>query len=202
MRLILLIALPSLVGLILFSIPLISSLFAYGEFGLFDVLQTQKSLIAFALGIPAFMLVKVLASGFYAKQNIKTPVKVGVIALIVNSLLCLALIFPLKHAGLALASSIASYVNAGILLRLLCKRGIYQPQPGWLKFGLQLSIANAVMAVYLFYVNTSAVHWLAYSLGWRLTLLLSHVGIAGVIYCSILLLCGVRLNDFRGKVRD
>ena len=106
--------------------------------------------MAFALGIQAFMLIKVLASGFYARQDIKTPVKVAVVAMIVNMILNFVLIFPLKHAGLALATTITGFLNAGLLLTILLRRKIYRPQPGWLLYSVRLIIANLAMAVFLF----------------------------------------------------
>jgi putative peptidoglycan lipid II flippase len=202
MRLILLIGLPSAVGLCLFAMPLIASLLAYGKFSFFDLTQTTKSLKAFAIGVPAFMLVKILASGFYAKQNIKTPVKVGAVAMLANTILCFILIIPLKHAGLALASSIASYLNCVILLFLLIKRAIYMPRVAWVKYLLQLLLANISMACYLIMVHSDAIYWLSKSLSVRISLLIMHISIAMLIYLGCLLLFGVRVGDFRHKVRD
>ncbi|MGB4898639.1 MAG: murein biosynthesis integral membrane protein MurJ, partial [Ignavibacteria bacterium] len=102
----LLVGVPAGIGLAFFSMPLIACCFAYGKFSVIDLLQTQKSLMALASGVPAFMMVKVLASGFYACQDIKTPVKIGAYAMLINSLLCALLIWPLAHAGLALASAL------------------------------------------------------------------------------------------------
>lgn len=113
LRSILLIGIPAGLGLCLFAMPLIASCFAYGKFQVLDLLQTQKSLMTLALGVPAFMMVKVLASGFYAQQDINTPVKVGAVAMIVNTVLCFIFIRYWAHAGLTLASSLAGYINCG-----------------------------------------------------------------------------------------
>jgi putative peptidoglycan lipid II flippase len=198
----LLIGLPSGLGLAFFAMPLVASCFAYGHFSSFDLIQTQKSLITLGLGVPAFMLVKVLASGFYAQQNIKTPVKIGVIAMGVNTLLCALFIIPLAHAGLALASSMASYVNCGILVCLLIRRGIYQPSRGWGKFLLQLLVANAAVVFYLLCVSGQVSDWLGQSALIRLSLLVAHVGIALIIYIVSLGLCGLRPAQFRGKMKE
>src|SRR3990167_1169228 len=104
---------PCAVGLFVLSGPILSTLLHSGKFNSFDVIMTAKSLSAFAVGLPAFMLIKILASAFYARHNIKTPVKVAAIAMIVNLILNFILVFPLKHAGLALATSLAALVNAG-----------------------------------------------------------------------------------------
>ena len=200
LRLLLLIGIPAGLGLAFFAIPLITSCFAYGQFSLSDVLQTQKSLITLSLGVPAFMMVKVLASGFYARQNIKTPVKIGALAMVVNTLFCALLIKPMAHAGLTLASTIAGYVNCLSLLFLLVRRGIYIPLPGWGRFILQLMVASTLMSVYLVWAAGDVSYWLSYSALSRLSLLLGHVLTAVVIYVLCLLICGVRPAQFRGRM--
>jgi putative peptidoglycan lipid II flippase len=202
LRLLLLVGVPAAIGLTFFSMPLIASCFAYGKFSAFDALQTQKSLITLGAGVPAFMMVKVLASGFYARQDIKTPVKVGVWSMIVNTCCCAALVVPLAHAGLTLASSLAGYVNCAILLVLLKRRDIYQPSPGWLRFSLQLMFANVVVAIYLWCVVGSLDAWLSHLVGLRLALLLAHVFAALIIYLVCLGLVGVRPAQFRGQMKE
>ncbi|WP_367605996.1 murein biosynthesis integral membrane protein MurJ [Legionella sp. W05-934-2] len=198
-RMILLVGVPAFVGLAFFSMPLIASCFAYGKFTQLDVIQTQKSLIALSLGVPPFMLVKVLASGFYSGQDIKTPVKAGVYAMIVNSLLCAALIFPLKHAGLALASALAGYVNAGLLMYWLIRRKIYHPSAGWLKYALQLIVANLVISGYLYWQMGNLAKWLALSPIFRLSYLLAQVMVTLLIYLVALFVLGLRYKQFKGR---
>lgn len=200
MRLILLVGLPSTLGLCLFSKPLLISLLAYGKFTLNDALMTQKSLITFSLGIPGFMLIKILGSAFYATQNIKTPVKIAAIAMVINTLLCLLFIKPLAHAGLALASSLAGVFNAGSLLYLLLKRGHYQPSSGWLKFGSQLLLANMVLILFLVFIKDQ-VDWVAAGASLRLSYLFSSVILAFFIYVLSLYVFGMRTHQFRGKVK-
>lgn len=202
LRLLLLIGLPSGLGLAFFAMPLIASCFAYGHFTAFDLVQTQKSLITLGLGVPAFMLVKVLASGFYARQDIKTPVKVGVIAMVINTMLCAVFIMPLAHAGLALASSLASYVNCGILIVLLLRRKIYQPTAGWGRFLAQLAVANTAVVVYLLYVAGDVAFWLDKPAVARLGLLLAQVLGALIIYVLSLGVCGMRPAQFRGQMKE
>ncbi|WP_115222652.1 murein biosynthesis integral membrane protein MurJ [Legionella donaldsonii] len=202
LRLLLLIGIPSALGLSLFAMPLIAGCFAYGKFSAYDLIQTQKSLIALGSGVPAFMMVKVLASGFYARQDIKTPVKVGALVMLINSLLCLVFIWPLAHAGLTLASALAGYINCAILLFLLKRRGIYQPMTGWLKYILQLGVANTAVAVYLLLMTGSVSFWLAQSPVLRLTWLLAHVTVAVLIYFVSLYVTGIRPAQFRGHMKE
>ncbi|MFA5960643.1 MAG: murein biosynthesis integral membrane protein MurJ [Tatlockia sp.] len=202
LRSLLLIGLPSGLGLALFSMPLIASCFTYGAFSAEDLLQTQKSLIALGSGVPAFMMVKVLASGFYARQDIKTPVKVGAISMVVNSILCALLIWPLAHAGLALASALAGYVNCGILWAMLVRRKYFKPLSGWLQFIGQLLFANAAVAAYLYAVVGTVDYWLNQPAVMRLLLLMMHVVIAVLIYLLSLRLTGIRFAQFRGQMKE
>lgn len=202
LRLILLIGIPAGLGLIFFAMPLIASCFAYGQFHVDDLLQTQKSLVMLSAGVPAFMMIKVLASGFYAKQDIKTPVKIGALAMGVNTLLCVIFIGHFAHAGLTLASALAGYVNCGLLLYLLVKRGVFQPSPGWLKYLLQLFLANLALSMYLLVVRGTVEDWMGFPPVTRLSVLLLHVLIAVVLYLFVLGLAGVRPNQFRGQVKE
>lgn len=201
LRLLILIGIPAGLGLIVFSMPLIASFFTYGVFTAHDLLQTQKSLITEALGLPAFMMIKILASGFYAGQNIKTPVKVGVIAMIANTLLCAVLVGPLAHAGLTLASALASFINCAVLLYLLIYRGLYRPTEGWLRFMVQLTIASSLMCTYLYYMTGDVSFWLSKTLGLRLALIVLHVTVAALIYLLGLRLCGMRFAHFRNQTK-
>lgn len=202
LRSILLIGIPAGLGLCLFAMPLIASCFAYGKFTLSDVLQTQKSLIMLASGVPAFMMVKVLASGFYARQDISTPVKVGVISMVVNTMLCFLLVWHFAHAGLTLASALAGYVNCGLLLFLLIKRGVFKPSPGWFKYSVQLICANAAISVYLILMAGTAEYWLSFPPVMRLSLLSAHVFAVVVIYLLVLGLTGLRPIHFRGQMKE
>lgn len=202
LRLILLIGIPSGLGLALFAMPLIASCFAYGQFNVMDVLQTQRSLITLALGVPAFMMVKVLASGFYAQQDISTPVKVGALSMVVNTLLCSVLIWHFEHAGLTLASAIAGYVNCALLLFLLVKRGVYTPSRGWLKYGLQLLIGNVSVVVYLATMSGTVDYWLSFPPVMRLSILLVHVVAVVIIYLAVLGCTGLRPAHFRGQMKE
>ena len=197
-RMILLVGVPAGMGLAMFAMPLVASCFGYGKFTLHDILQTQRSLFTLGLGVPAFMLVKVLASGFYSKQNIRTPVKVGAAAMVVNSIFCALLIHHFQHAGLTLASSIAGYFNAFTLLFLLIRNKTYQPQPGWGAFLMQLGLANIATGVYLWAVQNQLTYWYDLHVSMRLSILLLHVVVAVIIYALVLIISGFNWRQFRG----
>jgi putative peptidoglycan lipid II flippase len=176
--------------------PILTTLLQYGKFLAFDVAMAQRSLIGFAVGIPAFMLVKVLASGFYSRQNIKTPVRIAIIAMVSNIILDAILIFPLAHAGLALATSLTSSLNAGLLYKMLRKNDFYQPSADWKIFFLRVVAANLVMAIFLWLFTANLSTWLDWSWlnrAWHLGLL---CGGAVLIYLVCLWISGIRLKDF------
>src|SRR5690606_25964634 len=128
-----------------------------------DIEMSAMSLRALAFGLLAFMVIKVLAPGFFARQDTRTPVKIGMIAMVSNMLFSLILIFPLAHVGLALATTLSAYVNAGLLARGLRKEGVWIVQPGWIKFGSQLMFANLLMAAFILAVNYGDQVWMAQS---------------------------------------
>lgn len=199
LRCVLLIALPSAVGLFALAGPLFSALFQYGKFQSHDVLMAARSLMAFSFGLPAFMLVKVLASGYYSRQDIKTPVRIAVIAMIANMALNFAFIFPLKHAGLALATSISSSINAALLMRGLLTKNVFIPRPGWRRFLLQLSAACGAIWLMLFLVTPAMSTWFAWSWHTRVLCLFGLLFAAILFYFVMLYICGVRLKHFRSS---
>lgn len=199
LRCIFFISVPSAIGLLILAGPLLATLLQHGKFTAFDVTMAGKSLMAFAIGLPAFMLVKVLASAFYSTQDIKTPVKIAIIAVISNIFLDLLLIFPLAHAGLALATSLATSLNAGFLFYLLCKRKIYIPQKGWLKYLLQLGFANIVMVIMLLFTSGKIVNWLTWSNKQRILHLLPILLAAVITYIICLYITGIRWRNFKFK---
>ncbi len=200
MRIILLIALPSTLGLFILSKPLLVALFAYGKFTMHDVLMTQKSLMTFSLGITGFMLIKLLGSAFYATQNIKTPVKIGAASMLLNTILCFILMGPLAHAGLALASSLAGVFNASCLLIVLLRGGVYQPSAAWPKFLSQITLANVILGSFLYFLSQQ-ISWFDLSAAYRLSSLIAVLLLAIVVYIISLYILGIRVADFRGKVK-
>src|SRR2546427_2404025 len=161
LRLTFILAAPAAVALALLSVPLVTTLFHYGQFGERDVWMTRHALIAYSAGLLGLILVKVLAPGFYARQNIATPVRIAVLSLIATQLMNAVFILSLKqgglelatgigpHAGLALAIALGACLNAALLYHKLRQHGIYQPRPGWGAFALKVAAALAVMGLVL-----------------------------------------------------
>ena len=153
LRVVLLIVVPSVIGMFVLSGQLMVTLFQYNEFSPNDAIMSAKSLRAYSFGLIGLALVKVLAPGFFAKQDTKTPVKIGVIAMIANVILALILVVPFKHVGLAGAFSLSACVNAVLLLWLLLRHGMYQPGRGWPLFILRLSGASLIMGIIVYLVS-------------------------------------------------
>jgi putative peptidoglycan lipid II flippase len=196
LRLTFLLTLPAAVALALLGVPLVATLFHYGRFSELDVQMTRSALLAYSVGLSGLILVKVLAPGFYARQNIKTPVKIALVTLLATQLLNLALIAPLKHAGLALSIGLGACLNAGLLYRGLRSRGIYMPQPGWRVFLMKIALALYVMAIALWFSMGAETDW-TIQRGWaRFIHLAWMVPVGGVSYFGTLWLLGFRLKDF------
>ena len=196
LRLCFLLALPSAVALGILAKPLTVALFQYGKFSAFDAAMTQRALVAYSVGLMGLIVVKVLAPGFYSRQDIKTPVKIAIITLIMTQVMNLAFIGPLKHAGLSLSIGLAACLNAALLYWQLRKQKIFTPQPGWLAFLLRLIIAVLVMASALLGVMHLMPEWSLGTMPFRLMRLLAVV-IAGVVaYFATLLVLGFRVKEF------
>ena len=202
LRLTLLLALPAAVALALLAVPLISTLFRYGQFSVEDLWMTRQALVAYSVGLLGLILVKVLAPAFYARQNIRTPVKIAVIALVATQLMNLALIGPLKHAGLALAIGLGACLNAGLLYHKLRQHGIYRPQPGWAEFTYKLALALLLMAAALWGAMGSDGWWLGAAWQYRAAGLVGIVCLGAVVYFAGLWLLGIRLKDFVRRAAD
>ena len=199
LRLTLLLAAPSALALALLAVPLIATLFHHGAFTGNDVLQTRDALTAYSIGLVGLILVKVLAPGFYARQNIRTPVKIALISLVATQAMNLAFIGWLQHAGLALSIGLAACLNAALLYRGLRQHEVYQPQPGWLAFSLKLLTALIVMGGTLWLTMGSSGDWLHYSLLERVIRLAVLVGLGASVYFATLWILGFRLTDFKRR---
>jgi putative peptidoglycan lipid II flippase len=160
LRLVMLLALPCAVALLTFAKPLVSVLYHYGAFTDRDVAQTSAALMGYGVGLLGLVAIKVLAPGFYASQDIRTPVKIALAVLVITQLLNLALVPLLQHAGLALAIGLGALINALWLLLGLMRRGSYRPSPGWGMFLLRVALASALLAVFLMLAG-SAFDWTA-----------------------------------------
>ncbi|WP_152220422.1 murein biosynthesis integral membrane protein MurJ [Pseudomonas sp. SCB32] len=196
LRLCFLLVLPCSLALAVIAEPLTVALFQYGKFSAHDALMTQRALIAYAVGLLGIILVKVLAPGFYARQNIKTPVKIALFTLVSTQLMNLVFIGPLKHAGLALAISLAACLNAGLLYWQLRKHQLFDPQPGWGKFIAKLVVSVLVMCAVLIGMMYVMPAWDEGGMPIRLVRL-GVLVVAGVVaYFGMLAILGFRLRDF------
>ncbi|MGD9786393.1 MAG: murein biosynthesis integral membrane protein MurJ [Sulfuricellaceae bacterium] len=196
LRLTLLLALPAAVALAILAVPLIASLFLHGEFTAHDVWMTRDALVAYSAGLLGLILVKVLAPGFYASQNIKTPVKIALFTLVMTQLMNLAFIGPLQHAGLALAIGLGACANAALLYHKLRRHGIYTPQPGWTLFLLKVAAAIAVMGAVLWLAKGPDALWMEAPLAARWLHLAWALPAGAAAYFSALLAMGFRLRYF------
>lgn len=196
LRLCFLLALPCSVALGILAKPLVVSLFQYGNFSAFDALMTQRALVAYSIGLLGLIAVKVLAPGFYSRQNIKTPVKIAVVTIIITQLMNLAFIGPLKHAGLSLSIGLAACLNAALLYWQLRKQDIFRPHPGWGLFLVRLLVAVLVMSGVLIGMLILLPAWDTGSMFSRLSRLILVVIVGAGSYFATLMLLGFKLKDF------
>lgn len=197
LRMVLLVGVPAALALAILSEPLIASLFHYGKMTERDVVQAANALEAYSLGVLTFMLIKVLAPGFFARQDLRTPVRIAVQCMVANMAFNLVLIWPLQHVGLALSTSLSSMLNTGLLLWGLRKAGVYQPAPGWGLFALRLLAGCAAMVALVWWLNAPSAAWFAW--GWqRRALELSLLVGGGIaVYVAAMVLLGLRLRHLR-----
>ncbi len=199
LRLCLMLALPCAIALAILAGPLTVSLFQYGKFSAFDALMTQHALLAYAVGLVGIIMIKVLAPGFYSRQDIKTPVRIAMVTLILTQVMNLLFIGPLHHAGLSLSIGLGACFNALLLYWNLRKKGYYQPQQRWFAFLGRIGFAALVMAGLLYGLLTLIPDWSAGSMAIRI-IRLAAVCLAGMLaYFITLGLCGFRLKDFVRK---
>jgi putative peptidoglycan lipid II flippase len=201
LRWVLLIGLPATVGLIALARPVLSTLFQYDDFTAHDVAMSGLALVAYGLGLPGFMLVKVLAPAFYSRQDTRTPVRVAIRAMIANMVMNVLFVVPMvllkvpgAHAGLALATALASYLNAGLLYRHLRRTELYRPHAGWARLLLQILFAVVVMAAVILWDAPGLDDWSAMDSAERVTRLALRVGAGMVAYLAALRLAGMRLS--------
>ena len=196
LRVSLLLALPAAAALAVLAIPLVATLFHYGRFSAEDAWMTREALVAYSLGLVGMILVKILAPGFYAMQNVVTPVKIGVLTLAATQAMNLAFIVPFKHAGLALAIGLGACLNALLLYLTLRKQNIYTPQPGWPAFALKVGVSVLAMAAALWFAMGPAAAWLQAGWQWKAGMLAALVALGVAVYGACLLALGFRPRDF------
>jgi putative peptidoglycan lipid II flippase len=199
LRLALIITLPAALGLIVLAKPILITLFQYQAFQLSDVHMSALSLSAYALGLPAFIAVKVLAPGYYARQDTRSPVRVAIIAMVSNMFMnflfvgvMLSVHFEGPHTGLALASALAAYINAGLLFRGLRRQAVYAPEPGWGRVALAVASASLAMVAVLLWQFGEVQQWADAGAWARAARLGALIGLGAVAYTAAALLFGLR----------
>ena len=197
LRTTLLLGAPAAVGLAVLAAPMIATLFLSGNFDATDVHMASLSLMAYSVGLLGFIFIKVLAPGYYARQDTRTPVRIGLIAMGVNMIFNLALIFPLQHAGLALATSLSAFVNAGLLFRGLRRGKVYQPGGEWNALWWKVLCACVVMAGVLLWGMPVLEAWLSAGILERAGWLAAWIGIGMVVYLGCLYALGIRPRHLR-----
>jgi putative peptidoglycan lipid II flippase len=193
-------------GLLVFSGPILATLFNYGKFDAYNTHMATWSLTTYSMGLLSFTLVKVLVPGFYSRHDSKTPVRTGVISVIANFVLNMLITVPwarsghiAPHAGLCLATSLAAFVNAWLLYRELRKKGVYSPTSGWVRLLARVMVASAVMGLLLWYFSGNLDLWIARDSLHRVLWLVFWMLTAIVVYFAALFAAGFRLNDLRVK---
>ncbi len=201
LRWVLVVGTPAAVAMAVLAVPILATLFLHGKFVAHDVMMARLSLMAYSFGVIGFILVKVLAPAYFARQDTRTPVRIGLIAMVVNMVCNVAFVVPMvmlgvegPHSGLALATTVSSFINAGMLLRGLWKGGVYRPDAGWLRLGIQVLLANTVLCAVLWFAAGDAESWIQARI-WTRVVWLSGVFAAGVgAYFAMLWLFGVRFT--------
>jgi putative peptidoglycan lipid II flippase len=202
LRLAVIITVPAAVGLAILAKPILITLFQYDAFQPDDVRLSAYSLVAYSAGLPAFIAVKVLAPGYYARQDTTTPVKIAVVAMVSNMLLNLLFVglllrngFEGPHAGLALASSIAAYLNAMLLYRGLRTRKVYQPERGWIRLWIAVILACVTMGSLLLFMTHDTESWLDASAILRVKNLALTISFGVLIYVFTSMVSGLKTHD-------
>ncbi|PKG40804.1 murein biosynthesis integral membrane protein MurJ [Psychromonas sp. Urea-02u-13] len=196
-RMVCMLGFPAMLGLIVLAEPMLRVLFMRGEFDMQDVSMASMSLFAYGSGLLSFMMVKVLAPGYYARQDIKTPVKFGIIAMVSNMVLNIIFAVPFGYVGLAIATSISATLNAGMLWFGLYKQGVYQKQNETLGVLIRIVISGLLMAATMFYLSPSLDEWAAFSLfesAYKLFALIA-IGITSYFACAAII--GLRVRHFK-----
>ena len=196
LRLVILISMPATIGLFLLAEPMLSTLFQYKEFSVSDVYYSGLSLKAYSIGLMAYVAIKVLVPGFTSRQDVNTPVRYGMYAMLASLTLNVVLVYPLAHAGLALATSLGAFVNAVLLLRKLLKTDVYRPTGRWLLFIVRILLASVAMSVVL-YSSVDVAWWSQWGSLQRLLNLIKWIAIGGSVYVGVLFILGFKCHHLK-----
>nr|WP_246542990.1 MULTISPECIES: murein biosynthesis integral membrane protein MurJ [Vibrio] len=196
-RMVILLGLPAMLGLIVLAKPMLMVLFMRGEFSPQDVHQASLSLFAYASGLLNFMLIKVLAPGYYSRQDTKTPVKYGIIAMVTNMVFNAIFAYFYGYVGLAIATALSAFVNMALLYRGLHIAEVYQITKRTVFFIIRLAIAGAAMVAAILWQLEDMSVWLGWSFAHRSAVLGMLIGLGAVVYLVVLFLTGARLKDLK-----
>jgi len=197
LRVIVLVGVPASLAMLVLAEPLIAALFHHGKFTEHDVMMSAGALKALSGGILAFMLVKVFAPGYFARQDTRTPVKIGIIAMVSNMVFNLMLVWHFKHVGLALASTLSAFLNAGLLYWGLHRRGVFRLERHWLALGVRFALANSAMVALLLWITPPVAVWFDMGGAVRVGWILGICAAGGVTYLAALTLTGFKWRDLR-----
>jgi len=175
---------------------LIATLYHYGHFTVNDLWQTRAALIGYSFGLLGLIAVKILAPGFYARQNMRTPVKIAFLTVLFAQTLAVILMFQIGHAGLTLSTSLGACFNATLLYVAMRRGGVYVPRPGWARFVARIAVALIVLGVVLWFVPGDDAFWLHAGLWGKIGRLAWVIGAGAVSYFGALWLLGFRVSDF------
>ncbi len=196
-RMVILLGLPAMLGLMVLAKPMLMVLFMRGEFSPQDVHQASLSLFAYASGLLNFMLIKVLAPGYYSRQDTKTPVKYGIIAMVTNMVFNAIFAYFYGYVGLAIATALSAFVNMALLYRGLHIAEVYQITKRTVFFIIRLAIAGAAMVAAILWQLEDMSVWLGWSFAHRSAVLGMLIGLGAVVYLVVLFLTGARLKDLK-----
>ncbi len=206
MRMVIVVGVPATLGLFVLSAPILTTLFQYGEFGDHDARMSSLALTAYSVGLLGFLMVKVLAPGFYARQNTRTPVRIGVIAMLSNMGLNLVFVVPLvragyeaPHVGLAVATAISAFINSSLLWLNLRREKIWRAAPGWPALLLRVTLAAVAMVAVLMWLRGSMAQWLQWHALQRALHLTGLIGAGIAVYFAVLLALGLRPGFFHRR---
>ncbi|ELI5414091.1 murein biosynthesis integral membrane protein MurJ [Vibrio parahaemolyticus] len=196
-RMVTLLGIPAMLGLMALAKPMLMVLFMRGEFSPQDVHQASLSLLAYASGLLNFMLIKVLAPGYYSRQDTKTPVKYGIIAMVTNMVFNAIFAYFYGYVGLAIATALSAFVNMALLYRGLHIAGVYQITKRTVFFIIRLVVAGAAMVAAILWQLEDMSVWLEWSFVHRSGMLGMLIGLGAAVYLAVLFLTGVRLKDLK-----
>lgn len=197
MQMVMFIGIPAAVALFVLAEPLLITLFHYGALTDHDVYMAAASLRAYSCGLLAFMLIKVLATGYFSRQDTKAPVKIGIQAAVANMVFNLILIGPFAHVGLAAATAMSAFMNAGLLLYGLIKSGVFSWSSGWAVQLFRMLVANVAMVVIILHLMGSVDQWLQMDLWARISQMAILVAAGGGVYAVVLVLAGLRVRHLK-----